>query len=312
MKIGLPKGLLFSKYHVFAATFWEEIGAEIVISPDTNKKILDEGTKYCVDEACLSMKVFHGHVAWLKDQCDAIFVPRIMGIKEKEYICPMFCGLPETLINDIPGLPHLIDTPVYSTDVASLSKWAKKASSCVTRDEGAIMTALDRALFKQKGFCPGKNDEGYPLKIALIGHAYHVNDHFVNMNLIKKINNAGVGVVTEEYADQTDREEEVKKLFKKPFWSFAREYYGAAVSMFRTGKVDGIIYISSFACGIDSVVIELIQHETGDFPLLILKLDEHTGEAGLDTRVEAFLDMMKRRAIHGDYLSQSGQCLFCS
>jgi Uncharacterized protein conserved in bacteria len=61
------------------------------------------------------------------------------------------------------------------------------------------------------------------------------------------------------------------------------------------GLIDGIIYVSSFACGIDSVVMELIKERIGEFPLLILKIDEQTGEAGFNTRIEAFIDMIERR-----------------
>jgi len=312
IKIGIPKGLLYPKYHTFAKTFWEEMGAELVISPDTNKKILDDGTKYCVDEACLPIKVFHGHVVWLKDRCDAIFMPRIISLSKREYICPMFCGLPEMLRNDIPGLPYFICEPIYSTDEEKLAKWARKTATGIGKNEDVIMRAFDKALAKQNGFRPGHNDLKYPLKIALIGHTYNINDTFINMDLVKKINGAGVGIITEEYADSSTREAEVAKLFKKPFWIFARDYYGAAISMFREQSIDGIIYVSSFCCGIDSVVSELIQDELGDFPFMILKIDEHTGEAGFNTRIEAFLDMLKRRSVSGNHLPKYGQRLLCN
>jgi predicted nucleotide-binding protein (sugar kinase/HSP70/actin superfamily) len=86
----------------------------------------------------------------------------------------------------------------------------------------------------------------------------------------------------------------VKTLYKRPFWTFARNTYGFTVESSLEKKVNGIIYISSFACGIDSVIVELIKDKIGDFPFMILKVDEHTGEAGLETRVEAFVDMLER------------------
>jgi len=303
MNIGVPRGLLYSKYHVFAETFLEEIGAKIVVSPATNKLILDEGVRYCVDDACLPMKVFHGHVSWLKDRCDAMLVPRLIGIKEKEYICPMFCGSIEMVSNNIPQLPCLIDTPIYSTQNYKLSQWAKKTGSVLTKNENKIMAALDKALQRHGNSKTGFNDEGYPLKIGLIGHAYNIYDKFINMDLKKKLNGLGIGIITSEYINGADIADEVGKLFKKTFWTFAQEYYGAAVCIIKTKKADGIIYLSSFSCGIDSVVIELIKSETGDFPFMVLKLDEHTGEAGFDTRIEAFADMLKRRCGIGHNLS---------
>jgi predicted nucleotide-binding protein (sugar kinase/HSP70/actin superfamily) len=303
MKIGVPQGLLYSKYHVFIQSFLEELGAEIIVSPNTNKKILDEGVRCCVDEACLPMKVFHGHVSWLKDRCDAVLIPRLMGVREKEYICPMFCGLIEMVSNNIPQLPDLIDTPIYSTDNGKLSQWAKEIGGMVTGDKSRIMPAFGKALQRYADSQKGFNDEGYPFKIGLIGHTYNIYDRFINMDLKKKLNGLGIGVITSEQIDRAYIDAEVGKLFKKPFWTFAQEYYGAAVSIYRTGLADGIIYLSSFSCGIDSVVTELIQCETGDFPFMILKLDEHTGEAGFDTRIEAFSDMLKRRCGIGHNLS---------
>lgn len=299
MKIGIPQGLLYSKYHVFAKTFLEELGAEVIISPNTNKSILNQGVSCCVDEACLPIKVFHGHVASLKNKCDTILIPRFMGLAEKESICPMFCGLIEMVSNNIPELPDLIDTPIYSVENKKLCEWAKKVGSNITKDQTKISCALNKAMIMQEKSKNGFDDEEFPLKIGLIGHVNNIFDNFINMNLKKKLNGMDVGVITSEYIDKEFIDEEVKTLFKKPFWTFAREYFGSAVYMYKTHKVDGIIYLSSFSCGIDSIVTELIKTEIEDFPFMILKLDEHTGEAGFDTRIEAFTDMLKRRCTNG-------------
>lgn len=55
--------------------------------------------------------------------------------------------------------------------------------------------------------------------------------------------------------------------------------------------IDGIICLSSVSCGTDSVVAEMIRENT-DLPVLVLKLDEMTGEAGFDTRLEAFCEVL--------------------
>lgn len=303
MKIGIPQGLLYSKYHIFAKNYLEELGADVLISPSTNKSILDEGIRCCVDEACLPMKIFHGHVSWLKDKCDAILIPRFMSITEKEYICPMFCGLIEMISNDIPQLPYLIDTPVYSFRYDKLTKWAQGTASTITKDKNKVINALNKAIIRYRSSKAGFNDEGYPVRIGLIGHAYNIYDSFINMDLKNKLNILGIGVITSEHIDTNYIDAEVDNLYKKPFWTFAREYYGAAVSIYKTQKADGIIYLSSFSCGIDSVVTELIKSEIEDFPFMILKLDEHTGEAGLNTRIEVFSDMLKRRCSYGNNLS---------
>ncbi|CAK7052675.1 2-hydroxyglutaryl-CoA dehydratase [Tissierella sp. P1] len=294
MKVGIPKGLLYYTYHPFLQTFFSELGAEIITSSDTNKKILDEGIKYSVDEACLPVKIFHGHVSSLKDKCDIIVIPRIMQVREREYICPKFCGLPEMILNSIPDITETITEPIYAISKRRLYSWAEEAGSKITKDSSRIRKAFSMALDEQKSHKQGIKDENYKFRVALAGHPYNIYDNFINMNIVQKLNELGVGVITEEHVDDESIDLEVKKLYKRPFWTFARNSYGFTVYGSREGLFDGIIYISSFACGIDSVVVELIKDKIGEFPFMILKVDEHTGEAGLDTRVEAFVDMLER------------------
>ena len=70
-------------------------------------------------------------------------------------------------------------------------------------------------------------------------------------------------------------------------------------------KVDGIIYLSSFGCGLDSVFTHMVSRQAAKYgiPFMNLTLDEQTGEAGINTRLEAFLDMMKWRDSHKDHIS---------
>lgn len=295
MKIGLPKGLLYCKYHVFAETFFHELGAEIITSPDTNKYILDLGVKYCVDEACLPIKIFHGHVASIKDKCDIILIPRIMQLSKDEFICPKFCGLPEMVLNNIPHMPEALTYPIYAFSKNKIRNWILNTGLKFSKNLLEIKRAYTKALKAQDSYKLTLNNMHFPRNIALVGHPYNLYDSFVNMNIVKKLNKLNIGIITEEIIDKTQITDELKHLVKKPFWTFAINSYGFSAYAAENKKVDGIIYISSFACGIDSVVIELIKDRLQNFPLLVLKIDEQTGEAGFDTRIEAFSDMLERR-----------------
>ncbi|MGB4437637.1 MAG: acyl-CoA dehydratase activase-related protein [Sedimentibacter sp.] len=306
MKVGIPKGLLYNKYHPFLITFFSELGAEIITSADTNKDILDEGVKYCVDEACLPIKIFHGHVTSIKDKCDVIVIPRIMQLRENEFICPKFCGLPEMVINSIENMPISITEPIYAFSKKSLYKWAKVAGKKVNSNSFIIKNAFIKAYDEQIIHETGILDEGYEIKVALSGHSYNLYDNFTNMNLVKKLNNLGIGVETMEFTQDFLIDLQIKELYKKPFWTFARENYGFALNAAKERKVDGIIYVSSFNCGIDSVIVELIKSNISNFPMLVLKVDEHTGEAGIDTRIEAFADMLERRACNDSDIPTHG------
>lgn len=295
MKVGIPQGLLNYKYFPFFKAFFEELGAEVITSNKTNRDIFNEGVKYCIDEACIPVKIFHGHTAILKNKCDKIFIPRIMQLNKREFICPKFCGLPEMIINNIPDLPPIITSPIYAYDYKNLLRFAKEAGREITSDNNKIKKALLYAINKEDTQNLVTNQKNYKLKIGLIGHPYNIYDSFLNMNIISKLNKLGVGVITEENIENKDIENEVRVLYKRPFWTFAKNSFGCSVHLAKSKKINGIIYVSSFACGIDSIVLELIKNTLEDFPILILKLDEHTGEAGVETRLEAYIDMLLRR-----------------
>lgn len=295
MIVGIPKGLLFYKYYPFYINFFQNLGAEVIISPDTNKDILNKGIASCIDEACVSVKVFHGHCEYLKDKCDVLFIPRIMKIDKGEFICPKFCGLVEMVINSIDNLPQVIDEPIYADSYGHLKKWAINVGRIFTKNPIKIKKSLDYALSVQQTHNLCRNDKGYLLKVAVVGHPYNIFDKYINMNLLNKLNKLGIGVITEDAIDNLIIENQTKILYKKPFWTFAKYSYGFTTYVCNKGLVDGVVYLSSFSCGIDSVVIELIKNHIKEVPFLELKLDEQTGEAGLDTRLEAFFDMLVRK-----------------
>lgn len=304
MKIGIPKSLLYYLYYPFIETFFNELGAEVVTSSDTNKDILNLGVKYCVDEACLPVKIFHGHIMDVKDKCDILFIPRIMKLKKNEYICPKFCGLPEMVINAIPDLPQVYKEPINAFSTSQLKNFAFSIGRRITKNPLRIEKAFNSAINAQNSFKAGVYNKGYPLNVSLVGHPYNIYDSYINMNLIKKLNNLHIGVITEDSMDENIINNQAKALFKRPFWTFARKSYGFATYLAENSKIDGIVYVSSFGCGIDSVVLELIEERLGEFPLLVLKIDEETGEAGFNTRIEAFSDMLERRkAKYENYIS---------
>ncbi|AGC69666.1 hypothetical protein DUF2229 [Thermoclostridium stercorarium subsp. stercorarium DSM 8532] len=309
MRIGIPKGLLYCKYHPFFETFFHCLGAEIVTSENTNKKILDLGVGTCVDEACLPVKIYHGHVASIKDMCDLLVIPRIMQVCKNEYICPKFCGLPEMIFHSISGMPEVTYLPLYMHDRKSLYKWCAAYGSIITRNRSKIRHAFEHAVNAQRNFKTGIS-ELKKINVMLAGHPYVINDAFLNMDIVNKLKAKGIGIITEEFAPASVSEAQVMKLIKKPFWTFQRSLFGASAAFHHQRTIHGIIYLSSFGCGIDSIVIDLIRFHIGEFPMLVIKLDEHTGEAGVETRLEAFIDMLERRVDNENNLPAYGQCLY--
>lgn len=316
-RVGIPRGLFYYKYFSLWKEFFEGLGAEVILSKPTNKEILDNGTRVCVDEACLPVKIFHGHVIDLKDKVDYLFIPRFTSISRNEYVCPKFGGLPDMVRQNIKGLPQIINTEV---NLRKSSRGAFKAalemgryicSSTSIIKKSYIQAMQKHQQYKKdlmnglligdvwdKEFGMSREYKNNILTIALFGHEYNLYDSYVNMNTINKLKCRGVKIVTIDMMDPGIINAKAQTLPKKMFWNYGRKAVGAALHILDRNDVDGIIYIMSFGCGIDSFVCDLIERKirrNSDIPFIILTIDEHTGEAGINTRLEAFVDMLRWR-----------------
>ncbi|MHA1717395.1 MAG: acyl-CoA dehydratase activase-related protein, partial [Promethearchaeota archaeon] len=58
LKVGIPRSLLYFKFYPLWKTFLEELGAEIIVSPKTNKKIVERGVELGFNELCLPIKIY--------------------------------------------------------------------------------------------------------------------------------------------------------------------------------------------------------------------------------------------------------------
>ena len=86
VKIGIPRSLFYYRFAPFWESFFSSLGAEIVVSDPTNKRILDDGVISCVDEACLPIKLSYGHIINLKDRVDYILVPGSKHLEKRIYM----------------------------------------------------------------------------------------------------------------------------------------------------------------------------------------------------------------------------------
>ncbi|MBA1336845.1 MAG: Activator of (R)-2-hydroxyglutaryl-CoA dehydratase [Firmicutes bacterium] len=312
-RVGIPRALLYYNYYPMWKEFFERLGAEIVLSELTNKKILDDGVNCSVDDACLPIKLFHGHVIDLKDRVDFLFIPRLISVQRSEYICPKFCGLPDMVVSLVNDLPTVIDVTVnMRNNNSSLRKAVLDAGRYITGDVVRIYSAYKSSLqklheFQRKmeegltpleamhGGKPSSFKEG--IKIGLIGHPYNIYDNYASMDIIRKIRGRGIGIITQDMIRESEIDRIAKTFPKAMFWSFGKKIMAASEYLIDEKKVEGIIYMVAFGCGLDALVGDLVERRVRKkgVPFCLITIDEHTGEAGIDTRVEAFLDMLEWR-----------------
>lgn len=325
IKVGIPRALLFYEYYPLWISFFEGLGAEVIVSDKTNKEILDIGVKNTVDEACIPVKIFHGHVINMKDKVDYLFIPRIKSVFKNEYICPKFSGLPEMVKSSIQGLPPIIDVEInFFKSEKSLKDTIIKTGRYVSNNNRAIMSAYNSACLEYKRHRKKvkegnikelvslnrseKNTEKYR-KVMVMGHPYNIYDSYLNMNVLHKIELNDAKILTPEMIDSKGIARYAKNFDGGLYWTFARKLVGTALYLTDTECVDGIIYISTFGCGVDSVVgdiVEKLVRRNSRIPFVHISLDEHSGEAGINTRIEAFIDMIKWRDVLEDNISAHG------
>lgn len=70
MKIGIPRALAYYAYYPFLNTFFEKLGLEVIVSDETTKEIMDMGIQDTITDACVPIKLFHGHVRNLMERVD--------------------------------------------------------------------------------------------------------------------------------------------------------------------------------------------------------------------------------------------------
>lgn len=312
-KVGIPRALLYYNYFPMWKVFFEELGAEVVLSGLTNKKMLDDGVNCCVDDACLPMKVFHGHAVHLKDRVDYLFVPRLISVEKNEYICPKFCGLPDMVINSIEGLPKVIDCTINLRDGnKSLRKAVLEVGGLFTGSLSRIYKAYQKASAELadyerlmlNGATPlealngnGPPPADYQYSIGLIGHPYNIYDNYVSMSIIEKLRARGINVLTQDMVCKEELDRIAEGFTKPMFWSFGKKIMAASSYLIDQRNVRGIIYLVAFGCGLDALVGDLVERRIRKkgVPFCMITIDEHTGEAGVDTRLEAFIDMLEWR-----------------
>ncbi len=143
----------------------------------------------------------------------------------------------------------------------------------------------------------GKDLGKTSLRVAFIGHPYNLFDPDINKDVLTLTKQLGIEILTPDHFSEKEIDRELSDLSKEIYWSSGREIVGALFH-FLKGGVDGVIFLTSFKCGIDALLQEFIKRslkirEESTIPFLVLSFDEHTGREGLVTRLEAFKDVME-------------------
>jgi predicted nucleotide-binding protein (sugar kinase/HSP70/actin superfamily) len=298
MKIGIPRALIYWKRPYFWENFFENLGFEVLLSPKTNKEIVEMGVKVADPETCFSNKVYWGHLLWLEGRCDLIFVPRLKANQEKLEYCPKFFGLPD-LAKILVKTPILTET--FDERKEKFEKTLEKLEKKLNKNKKEIKKAAEIASLKEKELKEKEEQEFFKKiqsekrKIVLVSHPYNLYDDYVNLRMKEKLEKLGAQAIFIDEVPTPLSSVISHQSSVKFHWEFGKEIMEKIQEILKY-KIDGAIEISSFACGCDAVIKEFVEKEfkQNKIPFLYLIIDEHTGEAGIQTRLEAFIDTLFR------------------
>jgi predicted nucleotide-binding protein (sugar kinase/HSP70/actin superfamily) len=316
-RIGIPRALMFYRYFQLWRTFFEELGWRVTTSDGLGKK----GKIIYFEDSCFPMKLLVTHAVFLKDKVDYLFIPRLVSLDRTYIMCPKFRGAPDIVRLATEGSVSIIDETIDlrirgSSLLRSFLKIGEKLGASKKESKQAFSNA-ERSFSKFKKEWPDRinrlsskqlfqvdiptpsGGERRPLRVALIGHSYNLFDTDINKDILTLTKNLGMEILTSDLLSEEEIDRQISDLSKEIYWSSGREIVGALFH-FLSGDVDGVVFLTSFKCGIDALLQEFVKRrlkvlDKAAVPLLILSFDEHTGREGLATRLEAFRDVLEER-----------------
>lgn len=321
--IGIPRGMSYFEHYPFWYGFFNALGIKVVLSGKTTKQTVSKGAALVVTETCLPIKIYVGHVVELLEQgVKRIFVPSIQSIAPKIYNCSKIRGLPDLIRNVVKGDYELIEPTIDKsakdqgfyqflketvetfgiTDFNTIRNASKEGWKLLNNFNTMMKNgipykqALSKAL-EGKIVLAKEEERDYPISITLVAHSYDILDDQASMKIFDKLEKMNVKVYSSYQLTDEQKIEGLNTLEQKMYWANELEMTGTAGHYLKDNKIDGIVTVNSFGCGPDSLMIEKIMRKAKEFskPILTLTIDEHTGEAGFITRLEAFVDMLYRK-----------------
>ena len=276
--------------------FFKNLGIDVIISPNTNKKIVDSGTKLAPSEACLSLKIYLGHIIELKDKCDYILIPRLYSLKKNEQVCTNFNALYDLVNNlfDVNILNYNVDISTKNYQLLGFLSIGEQLGFSYIKSYKAYkyaekikrMKQKKQELLQQKEIEENKDK----IKILLAGHPYNLYDSLIGKSVIDFLKENNITIL---YSDKINHElvdEECRKISTDIHWTHNKEI--VASTKYYEDIVDGIILISSFPCGPDSLMNEQISHKNKKVPIITLIFEDLNNDAGIITRLESFIEIL--------------------
>jgi len=315
--IGIPRGLMayYQRFPYWRA-FFEELGFQVVLSRPTDRPLVTRSLSTLVAETCFPVEVMHGHVQDLLEKgTDYVFMPFVVdnaaerGNRTINYNCPWIQAYPFMIRGAmrgderakkflVPTLHFRYSRTKLANDLAAFMKETfgtarRKVERAVEAAEKA-QAKFERALF----------DEGRKIlsrlpadkvSLVILGRPYNTGDRELNLSLAEKLIDLGVLPIPLDFLPLREKLGEIYREYDMMYWPNGQKILAGARLVAENERLHAV-YITNFRCGPDSFLSHYVREEMRGKPYLQLEVDEHSADAGMITRCEAFLDSLKGEA----------------
>ena len=309
--IGIPRALmLFYQQFPFWRTFFEKLGFRVVISDPSNQQIVTRSTELIVSETCFPVEMMHGHVDnLLSKNVDYIFHPFIVNAKGKTDNPTNNCNCPW-----IQSSPFIVRSAFTDKKIRGLfltptlhfryfERALKKELSAFMKEKFGIPVSktknvIDIADAEQVKFEEAVKQRGTEVManlpkerkaLVILGRPYNTTDPLLNLRLVEKLINLNTLPIPVDFLPLQD--ENIFADYKMMYWPNGQKIMSAS-RIIRKNENLYAVYMGNFRCGPDSFLTHFVRREMKGKPYLHLEVDEHSADAGLITRCEAFLDSL--------------------
>lgn len=300
--VGIPR--CFSIYTLWPLYSWffHSLGIETVLS----QNISHEGVARVESSYCFPAEIAHGAAQDIFGRnLDYIFLPHFRNMESYEKdapanLCPITQSLPYYIKKAFPEIPE----DKYLMPVVSFMYGLEKAAESFVEmgiklgfAEKEARTAFDTAYAKQLEYFSRARKLGEAALaaakkakrpvIALLGRPYNAFTADANMGTPRKFTTRGYSIIPFDILPFED-----KTIYSNMYWYYGQQDMKASVLLKEEDNVF-VTFISNFSCAPDSFLLHYLKWIMGTKPFLILEMDSHTADAGVDTRIEAFLDIIE-------------------
>jgi len=304
--VGIPRALLVYDYAPLIIGFLRALGARFELSGKTSQQIIEQSVELSYSDSCFPIKLLHGHAASLKE-VDYILFPCALRLGQKDgdenqhYSCPLVQASP-FIIRQVLNLKSRLLIPIidFSHGPAEVVDNLTEVGVNLGFNRVSARKAALEALESQRKYEEERDEMGRRLLqqihdeakmgVVLLARSYMSQDSGANLGIAEKLVQLGVVPVPLDYLPLSSVDP--KKYSDRPYWLYESKLVAASAIIAADPRLYGLI-LTNFGCGPNSFILRMVEDIMGGKPLGQLEIDEHAAEAGIVTRLEAFVDTIK-------------------